>query len=163
MLPDAELDKWISLHLCSSFLAISLSSTKLLQLGFCLSAGSLSSLKTETDGFKIVTHTWNLQLPNHKVGRGWWILLYFVTSGEKSISANVRFLTRAKGECYKNIRRNQGFSLVANDTFHNKGEKRVFCSPSRGRKVRFSSLRCENNIFYRKFNVLNADSLIFCF
>ena len=63
-------------------------------------------------------------------------IVYFATGEGKSISV--------KSECYKDIRRDQRFSLVANDTFHNEGEKQVFCSPPKGGKVRFSSLRCEN-------------------
>ena len=35
------------------------------------------------------------------------------------------------------IRRNWRFSIVANDTFHNKGEKHVFCSPCKGGKKPF--------------------------
>ena len=71
------------------------------------------------------------------------VIVYFVTGAEKSISANVKFVTRTEGECCKHIRRNRRFSLVANDTFQNKGEKHEFCSLFKGGKVRFSSLRCE--------------------
>ena len=57
-------------------------------------------------------------------------IVYFVSGEEKSILVNVRFVTQAEGECHKHIRRNRRFSLVANDTFHNKGEKHVYCSRS---------------------------------
>ena len=74
-------------------------------------------------------------------------ILYFATGEEKSISANARFVTGAEGQYYKHICRNGRFSLVANDTFHNKDEKFVFCSHSEGGKVRFSSLRCKKELY----------------
>ena len=74
-------------------------------------------------------------------------IVCFLTGEEKSISANVTFVIRAEGECYKHIHRNRHFSLVANDNFYNKGEKPVFCSLSNGGKVCFSSLWCEKVIF----------------
>ena len=40
------------------------------------------------------------------------------------------------------FRQNRHFSLVVNDTFHNKGENHVSCSRSESGKVRFSRLRC---------------------
>ena len=45
-------------------------------------------------------------------------------------------LTSAEGECYTHIHRNQIFSLVAVDVFHNKGKKSVFFSPLTSEKVR---------------------------
>ena len=59
-------------------------------------------------------------------------IVYVVTAEEKSISTNVRFVTRAEGECYKHNRRNRRFPLVANDTFPKKGEKHELYSPSEG-------------------------------
>ena len=70
--------------------------------------------------------------------RNWWAKVGFRECEAYNTS-------RAEGECYKHIRRNWRFSLVANDTFHDKGEKHVFCHTSKGGKVRFSSLRCEKH------------------
>ena len=57
-------------------------------------------------------------------------IIYFATGEKKSILAIV-------------IRR---FLLVANDTFHKKGEKNVVCNSSKRWKVRFSGLRYEKVI-----------------
>ena len=73
-------------------------------------------------------------------------IVYFATGEEKSNLANMKIVARSEGECYKQICRNRRFSLIVNDTFHNKGEKHVFFSPSNGRKVRFSVPRCEKKI-----------------
>ena len=92
-------------------------------------------------------HNWKLRVEKflqpfvrHSTFRNWW---------EKVDFGEYEVCTRAEGKSYKQIRQNRSFTLVANDTFYNKGEKRVFCSPFKGGKVHFSNLRCENIIFSR--------------
>ena len=84
--------------------------------------------------------------------------VYFVTSEEKSISES--FISHLSEVIYQNRR----FSLGANDTFNNKGEKHIFYSLSKGRKVRFSSLQCEKLDFCpvkSEKSIARAFSLLF--